>query len=428
MKKILFILFVFYTVISFAQHAPDAIYFDNIKTVKLFQQNNQESMPIINLNSADVLELHFDDLDGYVKNYFYTFQLCNADWSVAQVNPFDYIKGFTQNRISQFRPSSITLSKYVHYQVNIPERNCMPTKSGNYLLKVFLNSDTNQLAFVKRMYVVESIAAVGLQVLQPFNGDKFRTHQRVQFSINTAKLNLFNILQQVKVVVMQNNRWDNLKTNLQPAFIRDKLLEYNGEIDCLFPASKEHRWVDMRSIRFESDFIQRKEINGDRTTVYVKPEGPRTNQRYLFYRDFDGWYNITNTDNVNPWWQTDYASVVFTYVPEKNQPLVGSEIHLNGELTGNVIGSKSKMDFNEAKGVYEKTLMLKQGFYSYQYLSKEADKKNSMADAELTEGNYWETENYYSVLVYYRSFSGRHDELVAIASTNSRFGRTIIGL
>ncbi len=184
----------------------------------------------------------------------------------------------------------------------------------------------------------------------------------------------------------------------------------------------------MRSIRFESDFIQRKEINGDKTTVFVKPEGPRTNQRYLFYRDFDGWYNITNTDNVNPWWQTDYASVVFTYVPEKNQPLIGSEIHLNGELTGNVIGNTSKMDFNETKGVYEKTLMLKQGFYSYQYLAKDANNKKSIADAELTEGNYWETENYYSVLVYYRSFSGRHDELVGIASTNSRFGRTIIGL
>ena len=89
-----------------------------------------------------------------IRDSYYTYQLCNADWSEADINPFDYIKGFTQNRIFESRPSSVTLSKYVHYQAILPEKNCIPSKSGNYLLKVYLNGDLDQVAFTKRMYVL----------------------------------------------------------------------------------------------------------------------------------------------------------------------------------------------------------------------------------------------------------------------------------
>ncbi|MEK7199864.1 MAG: type IX secretion system plug protein domain-containing protein, partial [Bacteroidota bacterium] len=83
-----------------AQRLPDQVYMPAIKTVKLFQQNNQQSLPVLTLNSTDQLELHFDDMIGYARNYYYTYILCNADWTPADVNVFDYIRGFTQNRLS----------------------------------------------------------------------------------------------------------------------------------------------------------------------------------------------------------------------------------------------------------------------------------------------------------------------------------------
>ena len=104
------------------------------------------------------------------------------------------------------------------------------------------------------------------------------------------------------------------------------------------------------------------------------------------------------------------------------------DVHISGELTGNNINDFSKMTYNSSKGIYEKTLMLKQGFYSYQYVTKDVNAKNAKADTELTEGNYWETENQYTVFVYYRSFNGRHDELVGLTSANSRLGQTQIRL
>ena len=424
LKKILFSLFLQFVIMaSYSQtENPEIITSNKIRSIKFFQQNNQESLPIINLNSADLLELHFDDLDTYIKNYFYSFQLCNADWKEADVNPFDYIKGFTQNRIIQTRPSSNTLTKYVHYQVTLPEKNCVPTKSGNYLLKVFLNGDQENIVFTKRMYVVNSVAAIGMQILQPFDNTIYRTHQKIQLVVNTNQLNLYNPRQQLKVNIIQNQRLDNTIYNLQPSFIRDNVFEYNGEEDCLFAAGKEYRWLDLRSFRFESDRIASKDETNNPIEVYLKPDASRINQRYLYYRDLNGWYDITTTDLVNNWWQTGYANVHFIYTPENNQPFIHDDLYIIGELTGNVLNDDNKMIFNSDKGVYEKTLLLKQGYYSYNYVTKSSKEKNAKATFEYTEGNYWETENNYSVFVYYRSFSGRHDELVGFTSSNSRLG------
>lgn len=422
MKKNLLLLLALISINAISQTKPDTTYFSSIKSIKLFQQNNQESLPVINLNSSDLLELHFDDLDGYVKTYYYTYQLCNADWSEADINQFDYIKGFTQNRIIVSRPSSVTLSKYVHYQAILPEKNCIPSKSGNYLLKVYLNGDIDQVAFTKRMYVVNSTAAIGIQILQPFGNTIYRTHQKIQFSINTNQLNIYNPTQQLKVALLQNQRWDNAITNIQPSFMRENSFEYNGEQDCVFPAGKEYRWLDLRSFRFESDRIARKDESKNPIDIYVKPDATRVGQRYLFFKDLNGWYDVVTTDLVNNWWQTGYANVHFTYVPENNQPYAGKDVYILGEFTGNDVGKDNKMEYNAEKGIYEKTLLLKQGYYAYTYVTKDTKTKNAKTSSELTDGDYWETENTYSLFVYYRSFSGRHDELIGFSTANSKLG------
>jgi len=348
--------------------------------------------------------------------------LCNADWSPADVNVFDYIKGFTQNRFSQYRVSSIATTKYVHYQALLPERNCVPTKSGNYLLKVFLDADTSKLAFTKRMLVVDSKAIIGAQVQQPFDNSVLRTHQKIQFSVNTQKLNIFSP-QQVKVVVLQNNRWDDAVTNIQPVFIRGTMLEYNGEQDCVFPAGKEYRWADLQSFRFESDRVDHVDRTVEPNDIFIKADVERNNLRYIFFRDRNGWDEINSSESINPWWQSDYANVHFTFVPNHNQPFAGKNLYLLGEATGNQIGDTSKMLYDAVKGVYTKTLLLKQGYYSYTYVTKDIKNIATRAEATFTDGNYWETENEYTILFYNRPFSARHDELVGIATINSRNGR-----
>ncbi len=132
---------IFFTTISFSQNI-ERVYMPNIKTVQLFAYGNQQGLPVYTLNSSDRIELDFDDMEGSVKSYYYTFVLCDYNWVPVNLSAFDYIKGFTQNRISTYRYSSIALTRYTHYQAILPDRNSVPTKSGNYLLKVFLDGDT----------------------------------------------------------------------------------------------------------------------------------------------------------------------------------------------------------------------------------------------------------------------------------------------
>ena len=167
-KSISLILFLVAVSVAKAQ-IPDHIYQSNIRTVKLYKAGDIYSYPVLTLNGGDQLELHFDDMDADIKYYYYSFQLCNADWTAANIQAFDYIKGFQSNRITNYRTSSIVQSRYTHYQAIIPERNSAPTKGGNYLLKVFLNDDTSKLAFTKRFLIVNSKATVGARITQPFN-------------------------------------------------------------------------------------------------------------------------------------------------------------------------------------------------------------------------------------------------------------------
>jgi len=152
MKSCFLLLFSALSFSGFGQ-TPDSVYNSNIKTVQLFLYGNQLQAPVIRLNSGDRLELHFDDLDGDVKNYYYTYQLCNADWTPVAISQYDYIRGFSEARISSYRFSSIALTRYTHYQAIVPDVNCAPIVSGNYMLKVFLDDDTSKIVFTRRLLV-----------------------------------------------------------------------------------------------------------------------------------------------------------------------------------------------------------------------------------------------------------------------------------
>ena len=173
-----FLITIFSSFLLNAQRLPDKVYRASIKTVKLFPRNNQTALPVIDLNGLEQMELHFDDLDTYPKNYFYTYQLCNADWSETEWSAFDYIKGFQQNRLSIYRISSIAQQQYVHYQLILPERNSIPSRSGNYLIKVFQDGDTSKLLFTKRFYVVDQQVTIGARFQQPFDFQMIKTYQK----------------------------------------------------------------------------------------------------------------------------------------------------------------------------------------------------------------------------------------------------------
>ena len=401
-----------------AQTNPEGVYDPNIHSVRFHTYGDQESMAIYKLNSADRVELHFDDMETRVKSYYYTYQLCDYNWQPVNISPFDFIKGFTQQRITGYRFSSIAYTRYIHYQAILPEANSLPIRSGNYLVKVFLDGDTTKLVFTKALLVLDSKASVSAQVVQPFTPDRYNTHQHIKFTVNIDGINTSNASQQIKVVVLQNNRWDNAQGNVLPTFIRNNSIEYSNENTFVFPGGKEWRWLDLRSFRLLSERVD--SANAKRTDIYVKPDIDRSSQRYAYYADLDGGYLVTTYESINPYWQGDYANIHFKYVTPAQTPYADKDLYLIGQLTGYQLNENSKMHFNTEKGIYENTLSLKQGYYSYGYTLVD---KNDFSKRTDLDGNYWETENNYTILVYYKSFTDQSDQLIGVAKINTRSDR-----
>lgn len=416
-RKCLYLFFcLIFSHAAFSQ-MTEAVYKDNIKGVRFHMYGDQLSLPVYSMNSGDQLELNFDDLDANVKSYYYSFQLCDYNWKPVDISPFLYIKGFTQQRISNYRYSSIALTKYTHYQAMLPDRSTTITLSGNYILKVYLDGDTSKLAFTRRMLVLDQKAAISAKVLQPFTPQLFKTHQKIQFTANINGLNTFSAAQQVKVVILQNNRWDNALKDIPPTFVRGTSLEYSSENNCIFPGGKEWRWLDLRSFRLQSDRVEKADYKKTATDIYLFPDADRSGQRYVYFRDLNGMFLVETYETINPYWQGDFATVHFNLATPNGTPYADKDIYLAGQLTSYEMNDKTKMVFNAAKGVYECTVFLKQGYYNYTYIAVD---KNNPAQKRDLEGDYWETENGYTILMYYKSFTDRADQLIGVGKINSR--------
>ena len=423
--KFSLIITILFCVNLFAQE-PDKIYKSYIATAQLYPYGDQTQLPIFTLGGDTKFQLDFDDLEGGYKNYYYTYQLCDYDWKPNDLlQTFDYIKGYTQNRITNFRYSSIALTKYTHYQVVLPDRNSLPSKSGNYLLKIFLDGDTSKLVFTKRLLVADAKATVSASVVQSLGTQNFTTNQKVRFFATVAsELNSFSAAQQVKAVVLQNNNWRTAQKDIRPTFVRGDVLDYSSDNVANFAAGKEFRWLDLRNFSLQTDRVDHADYGKTTTNIFLKTDVDRSSERYIYYPDYNGSYNIVTFQFINPFWQSDYATVYFSFAPPNGKPFFEKDIYLSGQFTGFGESEKFKMKHNDATGLYETSAFLKQGYYNYSYFLAD---RNGIDNGNTLEGNYWETENNYTVLIYYKNFMDRVDQLIGVSQINSRRNRQGLG-
>lgn len=405
---------------------PDQVYSNTIQSIKLTKMGDPLSYPILELGSIDQLELQFDELGTMPKSYYYTLQLCQSDWTPTSLQPFDYLRGFISSRIRNYRPSSLAQLRYIHYQAAVPEPNSGPTRSGNYLLKVFLNNDTSQLIFTRRVLVVSKKIGVAGFVKQPFDGQLLLTHQQLPISVTPLQqLNASFSPTELRVYVVQNRVWATAQLQKTPTVFRGNYFEYSDESFSVFPAGQEWRWVDLRSFRLRSERVSaiQDSDTSSRVDIYVNPDGQRAGKMSLQYRDINGALQFESRDNPIVSYQGEYGWVHFTYVPPGGRAFSGREVFVFGELTGYQLLSSNKMDFDAEKGCYTKALLLKQGYYNYAYVTNEGTANQPTPSTSLTEGNYWGTENEYMVLVYVRAMGSRADELIGYTLLHSAFQR-----
>src|SRR3989339_318893 len=231
----------------------DYIYKNNIQTVLLYKEGWELSYPIVTLHNPSSLILKFDDLDSDIKDYSYTIIHCTSDWQGTSISPTEYYDGFSDNRITDYKQSFNTTFKYNHYTLSFPNEELKIKISGNYIIKVFENSDPDNFVLTKRFLVVDQKVAITGNVKQTAVGSIRKTHQEIDFTINKSSYPINNVYEDIKVYVMQNFRWDNMIKTLKPQYVKDNEFIYDFDEENTFPGSSEFHNFDMKSLRFSGE-------------------------------------------------------------------------------------------------------------------------------------------------------------------------------
>ena len=392
---------------SYAQN--NEIYNKGIASLQVVAGQNWMSLPIIRLGSHspnDRINISFDDLTHTYHRYTYKIEHCEADWTVSdQIFASDFINGFQEgNTIENSMESINTNVLYTHYKLTIPNEDCSLKMSGNYKLTVFDENDDNRPMFTACFMVLENAMGVQLDVTTNTDIDINKQHQQVSMQVNYGSVNVTDPSTQIKTVVMQNRRWDNARINPKPQYTMADGLRWEHNSDLIFQAGNEYHKYEILDVSHPTMGIDRIEWDGENYQVYPYACVPRPN--YVYDEDANGAFYIRNSDNIENDIASEYVFVNYTLqVPER----VDGGVYVNGAWTNDQLTPEYRMEYDDMNRCYTARILQKQGYYSYQFVMVGRDGVSRVVPSD---GCFYQTENKYQALVYYRGTGERTDRLV----------------
>ncbi len=405
-----------FTVSCATAQSFDTTFLSHIRTVRLHLAGLPLSYPVIDLGSQLVLEASFDDLEADLKNYTFSLTHCNADWSPSRLSSFEYVDGFTEDRIRDIEPAFNTTIPYTHYRFFLPNDQMRFTKSGQYILTIYEEEDEKRVVATRRFVVVEPLVQVVPKMTYPAQVAYTRTHQELDFKVLHKGFPIASPQQEVRAAVLQNGRWQTAVQGIAPLFYRGDEITFDYQDKIVFPAGKEFRYFDLRSLRTRMDGIEYLEdYDGDYHATLI-PDLDRSDKAYLTRQDINGNFVAATLDGQDQELESDYVDVAFTLALPFPLP-EGEEVYVFGALSDWQLTERCRLRYDDATGVYRGKQLLKQGFYNYIYAVKKPG--NPLPDTSALEGDWHETENDYLILIYYRPFGARYDRVIAAHSFKS---------
>lgn len=403
LKKYLSIaLFLFSISIAFSQEKEINPPF-HIKTIS-FVQSGQNAIPIFRL--GDSFQLQFDDLHGTEDNYYYTIKHCDYDWKPSQLSKNEYLGGFDDQLIIDYVNSFNSLQLYSHYRVSFPNKQTQLKVSGNYIISIL--DENRDVVFSRKIILYEDIVSVPMQVKRARDVKFIEQKHNIEFTVRTSVFNFQSPLQNVKVLLMQNGQFNNAITNIKPMFTVGNDLVYKYDKETQFWAGNEYLFFENKNIQGANNSIAYVSSEGGLYNSHLYTNDARKNKPYTFWPDINGNFLINALNRENPEIESDYAWVYFSLSASSFQEK--KDIYVSGMFNNYALNDESKMEFNEKKGIYEKAMMIKQGFTNYKYVL--ADSNGKIDEENAIDGNFYQTENNYFAIIYYRENNQRYDRVI----------------
>lgn len=393
----------FISVACLAQAEKEVLPPYNIKTVS-FVQNGENMIPIFRL--GDPFQLQFDDLFGNEANYYYRFVHCNYDWTPSDLTRNEYLRGFDDQRIQDYTNSFNTLQLYSHYKVQFPNKFTQLSVSGNYIIKI-LNED-REVIFSRKFIVYEDLVSVPMQVKTARNIKDLNHKHNIDFSIKSNTILFQSPLKNVKVLLLQNGVLSTGITNIKPMYTIGNDLIYKYDSETQFWAGNEYLNFENKDIRAANNLVGFVDSSGGVYNSHLYTNTARAKLQYTYFPDINGNFVVKNLNRDNNEIEADYAWVFFSLSAPAYYGK--NDIYVNGMFNNYALTPEYKMDYNEAKATYEKAIMIKQGFTNFKYVI--ADKSGKIDEENAIDGNFYQTENNYFAIVYYKENNARYDRVI----------------
>ncbi|MCR4993865.1 MAG: DUF5103 domain-containing protein [Bacteroidales bacterium] len=406
MKRIIILSFlVLFLLAPFALAQQTRSLSEQIRSVQVIVKGDPLLPPILRL--GDPVEIAFDELSHEYTRYIYKVEFCNADWSVAdEVFESDFLEGFNGQPIDDYEKSLNTTVLYTHYRVVLPNDDVRLLLPGNYRIRVYADeSDHSEEPVLEACFAIVS-PEMGIRASVSGNTevDFNRRHQQVTYAVDYGTRRVVDPLRELHTVVMQNRRWDNAVVNLEPNITKSTGVEWTHRRGLVFPAGSEfHKFeiLDVHQNGMGVDRIGWYDSHYHSTLFASEPQ-----RNYTYVPDQNGAYVIRHSGDEDNDLESEYLFVHFVL---KMPEVIGSDIYVTGRWDNGFPDPACKMHYDRGQRAYECAVLLKQGYYDYQYRLLD---RNGQGETERTEGDFFQTENEYLILVYHRPQGARYDALV----------------
>jgi len=389
-----------------AQKFRTSTFSDGVKTLRVFPVDKWDAMPVIELGSSDQIEINFDVMNPAPGAYTYTITHCNADWTPSELIQSEYMSGFQNRFVEDFASSFNTTMNYVNYRLLLPNEDITLRVSGNYAVQIFPeNSNTPILSAC--FSVVEKKSNIAMQVTSQTDRGMNNFFQQVNLTMTYDGSEVRNPMQDLLVYVRQNNRTDNQAALVRPLRILRNQLVFEHIPELIFDAGNEYRAFEMTTRRSNGLNIESIKFYSPYFHVFLFPDRIRAGRPFIFSQDINGRVFIRTLSGDDANTMADYYIVHFFLPCESPFP---ENVYILSEAFNNILNDQSKMDYSSQEGGYVKSVLLKEGYYNYLYVTRKDNK--SPGSTALIEGNFFQTENEYQALVYFRRPGDRYDQLI----------------
>lgn len=405
MKKLFLIITLMWCcVLLRAQH--HIVFSPDIASLQVVAGIRWQEMPIIKLNGNEVINISFDEFSHDSRRITYAITHLEADFTESTgLFASDYIDGFQEGlTINNIEQSINTVQLYTHYSLQIPNRECRLKMSGNYRLDI-IDEDGEKLASTFFM-VTEEKANVGLTYSPVTDIDIRKSHQQVELRVDYSRLGATDPHRQIKGYVVQNYRWDNAVKLPEATRINMQYMEWNHCRPLIFDAGNEYHKFEMLDIHRNSMNVERNVWDGDEWHTLLWPDYDR--RAYVYDETPKGAFYLRNSDNYESSTTSEYVNVHF-FLKTTPQPY---PVYVSGMWAVDNDTDAYLMEYDADKGMYEVTVPLKYGYYSYYYTMTDDAGRSHIPSSE---GSFFETRNIYTALIYYRGNADRADRLVGVS-------------